>query len=78
MSLREEGQCKYPDTQGSTNLLWHLYLTHPKCFDECPLAHDDLDEMKIFRENVLQLPKVKIAKIVTTIQTVLILLTFVI
>jgi len=61
-SRTEEGSRKYPDIQGPTNVPWHLYHVHSGCFSEWALSHDDLDDVKIFRESVLQLSKGKIAE----------------
>jgi hypothetical protein len=61
---------EHQDTQGPTNLTWHLHRKHSKCFNGWALSHGGLDDLKILRESILQLPKSQIVEIITTIQTV--------
>jgi hypothetical protein len=66
----DEDPGKHPDIQDCANVPWHLCRVHSACFIDRGFSRHDLDDVKIFRECILRLPRVEIAQIVTAIQTV--------
>ena len=58
------------DTQDSANIPWHLYRIHLVCFTNRAFSEHDFDEVRVFCESIIRLPKREIANIITLIQKV--------
>ena len=61
---------EHPVRQGSVNIPRHLCHSHSTAFASETFSQHDLDDMRVFRESVVKLPKSEIENVVTSIQMV--------